>query len=104
MGVCLDFENIAIVTEFMTRGFPPFFPSHYAGSVFDMLHKRPENMPPLTIQQKMSIAKQTVLGMNWLHKMDPPLLHLDLKTANLLVDENWVVKVQATIQTLSFLS
>lgn len=33
-------------------------------------------------------------GMNWLHTcMSPPLLHLDLKTSNLLVDEFFGVKV-----------
>jgi len=31
--------------------------------------------------------------MNWLHQMNPPFLHLDLKPANLLVDKNLNVKV-----------
>lgn len=31
--------------------------------------------------------------MNWLHSQKPTFLHLDLKPANLLVDQNWVVKV-----------
>jgi serine/threonine protein kinase len=40
----------------------------------------------VSFHRKMKIARETAAGMNWLHCMKPsPLLHLDLKTANLLV-------------------
>lgn len=32
-------------------------------------------------------------GMNYLHTSKPPIVHRDLKSPNLLVDKNWVVKV-----------
>lgn len=32
-------------------------------------------------------------GMNYLHTSHPVIVHRDLKTPNLLVDKNWVVKV-----------
>lgn len=32
-------------------------------------------------------------GMNYLHTSNPMIVHRDLKTLNLLVDKNWVVKV-----------
>eukprot|EP01120_Amphizonella_sp_Union-15-10_P011066 TRINITY_DN459_c0_g1_i2.p1 TRINITY_DN459_c0_g1~~TRINITY_DN459_c0_g1_i2.p1 ORF type:complete len:404 (+),score=91.62 TRINITY_DN459_c0_g1_i2:161-1372(+) len=41
----------------------------------------------------MKIAQEAAQGMNWLHCMKPPLLHLDLKTANLLLTTEWHVKV-----------
>lgn len=31
--------------------------------------------------------------MNYLHTSHPPIVHRDLKSPNLLVDKNWVVKV-----------
>lgn len=31
--------------------------------------------------------------MNYLHHRNPPIVHRDLKTSNLLVDKNWNVKV-----------
>jgi len=47
----------------------------------------------MNFKRRMLVAKETAQGMNWLHKMQPAFLHLDLKTMNLLVDENFVVKV-----------
>lgn len=32
-------------------------------------------------------------GINYLHNLNPPILHWDLKSPNLLVDKNWTVKV-----------
>jgi len=32
-------------------------------------------------------------GMNYLHSSHPTIVHRDLKSPNLLVDKNWVVKV-----------
>eukprot|EP01113_Clastostelium_recurvatum_P023171 TRINITY_DN2769_c0_g1_i7.p1 TRINITY_DN2769_c0_g1~~TRINITY_DN2769_c0_g1_i7.p1 ORF type:complete len:485 (-),score=129.90 TRINITY_DN2769_c0_g1_i7:665-2119(-) len=80
MGACTSPGNLAMVTELMPRG-----------SVMDML-RGPKKMN-LSFKRAMLFALDTAQGMNWLHCMRPPILHLDLKTANLLVDANWVVKV-----------
>lgn len=35
--------------------------------------------------------------MNYLHNCSPVIVHRDLKSPNLLVDKNWVVKVSILI-------
>lgn len=39
------------------------------------------------------MALDIARGMNYLHNCSPPIVHRDLKTSNLLVDKNWMVKV-----------
>jgi serine/threonine protein kinase len=72
-------EGPMLVMELMRRG-----------SVFHLLHR---TNTPLSFHQRMKFAKACALGMNMLHCGNPPFLHLDLKSQNLLVDSNWVVKV-----------
>eukprot|EP01121_Diplochlamys_sp_Union-15-3_P008415 TRINITY_DN2232_c0_g1_i1.p1 TRINITY_DN2232_c0_g1~~TRINITY_DN2232_c0_g1_i1.p1 ORF type:complete len:497 (+),score=84.04 TRINITY_DN2232_c0_g1_i1:47-1537(+) len=47
---------------------------------------------PLTLYQRMKMAKGAALGMNWLHGITH-ITHRDLKTANLLLTEDNTVKV-----------
>ncbi len=75
MGLCTVGGKLKIVTVLMPMG-----------SVYTLLRKE-----KLTMRKKMMIARDTALGMYWLHKQG--IYHLDLKPANLLVNDNWVVKV-----------
>ncbi|XP_022145347.1 serine/threonine-protein kinase STY17-like isoform X2 [Momordica charantia] len=89
IGACTRPSNLCIVTEFMSRG-----------SIFDFLHKQRGvfNLPSL-----LKVAIDISRGMNYLHQNN--IIHRDLKTANLLMDENMVVKVAdfgvARVQTQS---
>lgn len=48
---------------------------------------------PLPWDLRFRIIHETAVGMNFLHCMSPPLLHLDLKPANILLDAHYHVKV-----------
>ena len=71
MGSVMQPGNYMMVTELMPRG-----------SLYDVLHDK--NIT-LSFKQKMKMAKDAALGMNWLHCSKPTFIHRDLKTHNLLV-------------------
>ncbi|ELP94003.1 map3k delta-1 protein kinase, putative [Entamoeba invadens IP1] len=43
--------------------------------------------------RRLRMLKDAASGMFYLHSSTPPIIHRDLKSHNLLVDENWKVKV-----------
>ncbi|EPS65901.1 hypothetical protein M569_08870, partial [Genlisea aurea] len=77
IGACTRHPNLCIVTEYMQ-----------GGSLYDFLHKQKGSFKlPTLLKVGIDISK----GMNYLHQNN--IIHRDLKTANLLMDENDVVKV-----------
>ena len=44
-------------------------------------------------RRRLRLALDAAKGMFYLHSRQPPVLHRDLKSANLLVDKHWQVKV-----------
>uniref|UniRef100_A0A453PKF9 non-specific serine/threonine protein kinase n=1 Tax=Aegilops tauschii subsp. strangulata TaxID=200361 RepID=A0A453PKF9_AEGTS len=79
MGAITRVPNLSIVTEFLPRG-----------SLFRLIH-RPNNL--LDEKRRLRMALDVARGMNYLHNCTPVIVHRDLKSPNLLVDKNWVVKV-----------
>ncbi|CAI0400495.1 unnamed protein product [Linum tenue] len=79
MGAVTRAPNLSIITEFLPRG-----------SLYRLLH-RPNNQ--LDERRRLRMALDTARGMNYLHNCTPVVVHRDLKSPNLLVDKNWVVKV-----------
>jgi len=48
----------------------------------------------LTWTRKLELLRSAAVGVNYLHTLKPKaIVHRDLKPTNLLVDENWTVKV-----------
>ncbi|KAH7301990.1 hypothetical protein KP509_23G051500 [Ceratopteris richardii] len=81
MGVVTKRPNLSIVTEYLPRG-----------SLFRLLH-RPGVRELLDERRRVRMALDVARGMNYLHRLNPPIVHRDLKSPNLLVDKTWTVKV-----------
>ncbi|KAK3239669.1 hypothetical protein CYMTET_50415 [Cymbomonas tetramitiformis] len=69
-----------IVSEFMRRG-----------SLYNTVRGREGR--PLDRARLRAVALSVARGMNYLHTRNPPILHLDLKSPNILVDDKWRVKI-----------
>jgi serine/threonine protein kinase len=74
---------VCIITEYLEKG-----------SLADILYG-PSRLPPdvLTYERILTCAHQAARGMLYLHSLSPPIMHRDLKSSNLVVDDHWVVKV-----------
>ncbi|XP_041659221.1 receptor-interacting serine/threonine-protein kinase 2-like isoform X2 [Cheilinus undulatus] len=80
-GICNEPEFFCIVTEFMSNG-----------SLDLLLHEK-DVYPVLAWPLRLRILYEIALGVNFLHNMNPPLLHHDLKTQNILLDGEFHVKI-----------
>eukprot|EP00128_Syssomonas_multiformis_P009525 Colp12_sorted_trinity150504_noHs@21378 len=79
MGASVQYPELAIITEFMAGG---TLTTHLAS---------PQN--EITGEMKLSYALDAAKGMEYLHSANPPFLHRDLKSSNLLLDGYGRLKV-----------
>jgi len=79
IGATMDEPDICIITEYMSKG-----------SLYHLLHD-----PKVAISWEIvrKIALDAAKGMAYLHLRTPAIIHRDLKSHNLLVDDSWKVKV-----------
>lgn len=74
-GLCKD--SAAAVMEYINRG-----------SLDNLLTTHTLMWP-----KKFQMIHEVAMGMNFLHSMKPPFLHLNLKLSNILLDDHLHVKV-----------
>lgn len=81
MGSCFDTttKEMLLVMEFMTRG-----------SLHDVLHNPKVE---LNYDMKIHLACQAAQGINFLHQSSPPIIHSDLKSHNILLDDKWNARI-----------
>ncbi|CAD2110007.1 protein kinase, putative [Plasmodium vinckei petteri] len=77
-GVCIDSDFIGIILEYFHKG-----------NVFDTLHKGGFN---LSYEMRLRICTQLAEAMKYLHE-EKKLVHRDLKTSNILFDNEYNIKV-----------
>jgi len=77
MGLCIGMDDMYIITEFVTGG--------------DLRSKLKDKGIDMDWKLRVGILRDIALAMNYLHAKS--IIHRDLKSHNLLVAEDWKVKV-----------
>jgi serine/threonine protein kinase len=87
----LRHPNVVLFLGACTKANPTIVMEHLSkGTLANVLS---DVSVPLDYELKLNMLMDVARGMNYLHKCKPPIIHRDLKTENLMVDENWIVKV-----------
>ncbi|XP_037446060.1 wall-associated receptor kinase 5-like [Triticum dicoccoides] len=82
LGCCLEVEVPMLVYEFIPKG-----------TLFDLIHGK-NSKPHLPFSSLLRIVNEAAEGLAFLHSYaNPPILHGDVKTSNILLDENYMAKV-----------
>eukprot|EP00005_Dracoamoeba_jomungandri_P011924 CAMPEP_0174273094 /NCGR_PEP_ID=MMETSP0439-20130205/53382_1 /TAXON_ID=0 /ORGANISM="Stereomyxa ramosa, Strain Chinc5" /LENGTH=588 /DNA_ID=CAMNT_0015364029 /DNA_START=204 /DNA_END=1967 /DNA_ORIENTATION=+ len=86
LGVCIDNNNQALITEFMP-----------GGTLYDLIHNPKKRHRKQKIVYGLplitTILLQIAQGICYLHHLHPPLIHRDLKPQNILLDNALTVKI-----------
>ncbi|KAL6868095.1 hypothetical protein ACP4OV_014940 [Aristida adscensionis] len=84
LGCCADAGERVLVYEFMANG-----------TLHDQLHGRSPLAPPLASWRgRLRIALDAARGVEYMHVYAvPPIIHRDVKTANILLDDAWTAKI-----------
>ncbi|KAL1545540.1 non-specific serine/threonine protein kinase [Salvia divinorum] len=84
IGCCVELEQPLLIYEYVSRG-----------TLFEHLHRaEARQTPPLNWLRRLFIAHQAADGLAYLHSSAvPPIYHRDVKTSNILLDENLDAKV-----------
>lgn len=75
IGVCHGPANKFLIMDFIPNG-----------SLHDLLHLHPD---PPTWPRRAVMAIQIARAILSLHEAKPPIIHRDIKSANILLDRNW---------------
>ncbi|KAL8134349.1 serine/threonine-protein kinase-like protein CCR4 [Apium graveolens] len=82
LGFCEDCNEYALIYEYMNNG-----------SLHDHLHN-PQSTDTMSWPTRIQVALDAARGIEYLHVYaDPPIIHRDIKSSNILLDATWTAKV-----------
>ncbi|XP_042486067.1 putative wall-associated receptor kinase-like 16 [Macadamia integrifolia] len=82
LGCCLESEVPILVYEFVTNN-----------TLFHHIHGKGSNSP-ISWDNRLRIAAETSEAIAYLHSAaSPPIIHRDIKSANILLDDNYMAKI-----------
>ncbi|KAL5558444.1 hypothetical protein UlMin_034655 [Ulmus minor] len=83
LGFYEDDTERVLVYEYMSNG-----------TLHDHLHKEQENSPLMTWPARLRAALDAARGIEYLHEFAvPPIIHRDIKSSNILLDDTWTARV-----------
>ncbi|KAG2576449.1 putative wall-associated receptor kinase-like 11 [Panicum virgatum] len=84
-GCCLEVEVPMLVYEFVPNG-----------TLYQLIHGRqhPPGGPCVSFATRLKIGQEAAEALSYLHSWaSPPIIHGDVKSANILIDDSYTVKV-----------
>ncbi|XP_078166902.1 wall-associated receptor kinase 3-like [Carex rostrata] len=82
LGCCLEVEVPMLVYEFIS-----------CGSLFNHIHDQNQRSS-VTLETRLRIAHESAEALAYLHySASPPIFHGDVKSSNILLDENYIAKI-----------
>lgn len=82
LGCCLEVEVPMLVYEFIPKG-----------TLFDLIHGKNRTLH-IPFSSLLRIVNEAAEGLAFLHSYaNPPIIHGDVKTSNILLDDNYMAKV-----------
>ncbi|CAL5386714.1 unnamed protein product [Camellia sinensis] len=83
LGCCLEAQIPLLVYEFVTNG-----------TLYERIHNIDHNRSSITWENRLRIATETAAALSYLHfAASTPIIHRDVKSTNILLDDNYVAKV-----------
>ncbi|XP_048139371.1 senescence-induced receptor-like serine/threonine-protein kinase [Rhodamnia argentea] len=88
-GYCNESKHLALIYEYMANG---NLKQHLSGNV--IIHPTEDHPKVLTWSNRLQVAVDAAQGLDYLHNgCKPPIIHRDLKTINILLNDDFRAKI-----------